>query len=160
MDEERHIDNRFVGVLCRNSDPAPDPPRTQFFRWQNPSLNKMKKISFRDYGHVITSKWKLAVGIDGRNDWSNDSQSFPLGSHRNLSGATSGLKNSEKRRSGRGKSEVRARNSKRHVGMSINGLLRSGQITVRKSKDCNRHSGITSKMPSLSSARTNFQAHR
>jgi hypothetical protein len=126
VDEERHINNRFVGVLCRNSDPAPDPPRTQFFRWQNPSLNKMKKISFRDYGHVITSKWKLAIGIDGWNDRSNGALSLPLGSHRNLLVGTSGLKNSEKWRSGRGKVRVRARNSKRHVGMSINGLLRSG----------------------------------
>ena len=75
---------------------------------------------------MITSEWKLAVGIDGWNDRSNDALSLSLGSHRNLSGGTRGLKNSEKRRSGRGKSEVRARNSKRHVGMSINGLLRSG----------------------------------
>jgi hypothetical protein len=75
---------------------------------------------------MITSERKLAVGIDGRNDRSNDALSLPLGSHRNLSGGTSRLRNSKKRRSGRGKSEVRARKSKRHVGMSINGLLRSG----------------------------------
>ena len=75
---------------------------------------------------MVTSKRKLAVGIDGQNDRNNDALSLPLGSHRNLSGGTSGLRNSEKRRSGRGKSEVRAWKSKRHVSMSINGLLRSG----------------------------------
>jgi hypothetical protein len=86
----------------------------------------VKKIRFRDDGHMITSEGKLAVGVDGRDDWSNDALSLPFGSHCNLSGRTSGLKNSEKQRSGRGKSEVRAWKSKRHVGMSINGLLRSG----------------------------------
>jgi hypothetical protein len=75
---------------------------------------------------VITNEWKLAVGIDGQNDRSNNVLSLPLGSHRNLSSGTNGLRNSEKRRSSRGKSEVRAWNSKRHIGMSIYGLLRSG----------------------------------
>jgi hypothetical protein len=57
---------------------------------------------------MITSEWKLAVGIDGRNDRSNGALSLPLGSHRNLSGGMSGLKNSEKQRSCRAKREVRA----------------------------------------------------
>jgi hypothetical protein len=74
---------------------------------------------------MITNERKLAVGIDGRDDRSNDALSLPLGGPRNLSGGTSGLRNSEKQRSDRGKSEVRARKSKGHVGMSINGLLRS-----------------------------------
>jgi hypothetical protein len=74
---------------------------------------------------MITSERKLAVGIDGRNDRSNYAMSLPLGGHRNLSGGTSGLRNSEKQRRGRGKSEVRARKSKRHVGMIINGLNKS-----------------------------------
>jgi hypothetical protein len=45
---------------------------------------------------MITSEQKLAVGIDGRNDRSNGALSLPLGSHRNLSGGMSGLRNSEK----------------------------------------------------------------
>jgi hypothetical protein len=75
---------------------------------------------------VITNERKLAVGIDGWNDRSNDALTLPLGSHHNLSGGASGLRNLEKHRSSIGKSEVRAHNSKRHVGMSINGLLRLG----------------------------------
>ena len=43
-DEERHINNGLVGVLCRNSDTEPDPPRTEVFRRQKPSLHKMQKI--------------------------------------------------------------------------------------------------------------------
>jgi hypothetical protein len=27
-DEKWHVNNRFVGVLCQNSEQAPDPPRT------------------------------------------------------------------------------------------------------------------------------------
>jgi hypothetical protein len=73
----------------------------------------VKKIRFRDNGHMITSERKLVVGVDGRDDWSNDALSLPLGSHCNLSGGTSGFRNLEKQRSGRGKSEVRARKSKK-----------------------------------------------
>jgi hypothetical protein len=115
-----------MGVLCRNSDPTIDPPRTKFLWWQNPSLNKVKKIRFRDNEHMITSEQKLDVGIDGWHDRSNDALPLLLGSHWNLSGGTSGLRNSEKQISDYGKSEVRARKSKRHVGVSINGLLGLG----------------------------------
>jgi hypothetical protein len=124
-DEKRHVNNGFVGIFCRNSDPTPDPPRTEFFWRQNPSLNKVKKIGFRDDRHMVTSEQKLAVRIDGWDHQNNDALSLPLGSHCNLSGRTSRLRNSRKQRSGRGKSEVRARKSKRHVGRGINGLLRS-----------------------------------
>jgi hypothetical protein len=70
-----------------------DPPRTEFLWRQNPSLNEVEKIRFRDNGRVITSKWKLVVGFDGRDDRSNDALPLPLGSHCNLSGRTSGLRN-------------------------------------------------------------------
>jgi hypothetical protein len=99
-DEKRHIDNGFMGVLCQNSDPMIDPPRIEFLGWQNPSLNKVKKIRFRDNRQMVTSKQKLAVGIDGRDDHSSDALPLPLGSHCNLSGGTSGLKNLEEQRSG------------------------------------------------------------
>jgi hypothetical protein len=112
-----------MGVLPRDNDPTPDPSRTEFFWRQNPSLNKVKKIRFRDNGNMITSERKLDVGIDGRDDRSNDALPLLLGSHCNLSGGTSGLRNSEKQRSGRGKSEDRARKSKRLVDTSINGLI-------------------------------------
>jgi hypothetical protein len=118
-----------MGVLCQNSDPTIDPPRTEFLWRQNPSLNEVEKIKFKDNGRVITSKWKLAIEIDGRDDRSNDALPLSLGSHCNLSGRTSGLRNSRKQRSGWGKSEVRARKSKKHVGVSINGFLGSGIIS-------------------------------
>jgi hypothetical protein len=78
-DEKWHVDNGFIGVLRRDSDPTPDLPRTELFWLQNPSLNEMEKIRFRDNGHMITSERKLAVGIDGRDDRSNDALPLPLG---------------------------------------------------------------------------------
>jgi hypothetical protein len=68
-DKKRDVNNRFMGILCQNSDPAADSPRTEFLWRQNPNLNKVK-VGFRDNRHVITSKRKLAVGIDGRDDGS------------------------------------------------------------------------------------------
>jgi hypothetical protein len=43
-EEERHKNDGFMGVLCRNSHPTPDSPRTQLFQRQNPSFHKMKEI--------------------------------------------------------------------------------------------------------------------
>jgi hypothetical protein len=100
VDKKRDINNRFMGILCRNSDPAAEPPRTEFLWWQNPNLNKVEKVRFGDNRHVITSKRKLAIGIDGRDDHSNGALPLPLGSHCNLSGGMSGLKISGKHRSG------------------------------------------------------------
>jgi hypothetical protein len=76
-----------------------DPPRTEFLWRQNPNLNKVEKIRFRDGRHMITSKQKLVVGIDGWDDRSNSALPLPLGSQCNLSDRTSRLRNSEKQRS-------------------------------------------------------------
>jgi hypothetical protein len=53
-DEKRNIDNRLVGVLCRNSDLAADPPRTQFLQRKNPDEDKVKKVRLRNNRHVVT----------------------------------------------------------------------------------------------------------
>jgi hypothetical protein len=98
-DKKRDVDNRFMGILCRNSDPTADSPRTEFFWQQNPNLNKAEKVRFRDNRHVVTSKRKLTVGVDGQDDRSNDTLPLPLGSHRNFSGGMSGLGISGKQRS-------------------------------------------------------------
>ena len=55
-DEKRNVNDGFVGVFYQNSDPTVDPPRTEFLWRQNPSLNEVEKIRFRDNGRVITSK--------------------------------------------------------------------------------------------------------
>jgi hypothetical protein len=89
-----------MSVLYRNSDTVADPPRIELLRKQNPNLNEMKKVGFRDDRHVVTSEWKLAVGVDGRDDCSSGALPLPLGGHCGLSGGTSRLKISGKQRSG------------------------------------------------------------
>ena len=79
-----------MGILCRNSDPVADPPRTKFLWWKNPNLNKVEKVRFEDNRHVVTNKRKLTIGVDGRDDRSNGALPLLLGSHCNLSGGMSG----------------------------------------------------------------------
>jgi hypothetical protein len=66
-DEKRNINNGLVGVLCRDSDPTTDPPRTKFLRRKNSDGDKVKKVGLRNNRHVVTCERQLAVGIDGRN---------------------------------------------------------------------------------------------
>jgi hypothetical protein len=68
VDEKGNINNGFVSVLCRNSDPTADPPRTKFLRRKNSNRYKVKKVGFRNNRHVVTCERQLAVGIDKRND--------------------------------------------------------------------------------------------
>ena len=112
-----------MSVLCRNSDTTTDPPRTELLRKQNPNFNEMKKVGFRDDRHVVTSEWKLAFGVDGRDDCSSGDLSLPLGGHRDLSGRTSRLGNlGEAEERMKRKSESRVHKSKRHVDASTNGV--------------------------------------
>jgi hypothetical protein len=66
-DEKRNINNGFMGVLYRDSDPTTDPPRTKFLRRKNSDGYKMKKVGLRNNRHVVTGERQLAIGIDGRN---------------------------------------------------------------------------------------------
>jgi hypothetical protein len=139
--EKWNVNNIFMHVLCRNSDTTTDPPRAELLRKQNPNLDEMKKIRFRNDEHVVTSEWKLVVRVDGRDDCSSGALPLPLGGHHNLCGETSGLENSEEAEERmKRKSESRARKSKRHVGASINGVslvghyLLSARSLLRKTK--------------------------
>jgi hypothetical protein len=107
--KKRNVNDRFMGILCRNSDTAANPPRAKLFWKQNPSVNEMKEVGFRNDGHMVTSEWQLAVGVDRRDDCNNGALPLPLRRHRNLFGGTSRIEISGKQRSGsKGKSEVRA----------------------------------------------------
>jgi hypothetical protein len=89
-DEKRNVNNRFVGVFCRNSDPTADSPRTELLRRKNSDGYEMKKVGFRDDNHVVTCERQLTVGIDRRNDCGIRTLGFPLGRHLNLAGEQSG----------------------------------------------------------------------
>jgi hypothetical protein len=88
-DEKRNVNDRFVGVFCRNSDPTADPPRAEFLRRKNSDGYEMEKVGFRDNKHVVTCERQLPVGIDRRNDCDGRTLGFPLGHHLNLAGERS-----------------------------------------------------------------------
>jgi hypothetical protein len=68
LDGERHEDDSFVSVLCRNGNPVLDSPGTQLLRQQNDGFDEVQEIRLSDNGHIVTGKWKLTIRIDGRND--------------------------------------------------------------------------------------------
>jgi hypothetical protein len=67
-DEKKNVNNGFVSVFYRNSDPTTDLPRTEFLRRKDSDGHKMEKIGFRNNRYMVTYERQLAVGIDGRND--------------------------------------------------------------------------------------------
>jgi hypothetical protein len=89
-DEKRKVNDRFVGVFCRNSDPTTDPPRTELLRRKNSDAYEMEKVGLRDDRHVVTCERQLTVGINRRNDCGRRTLGFPLGRHLNLAGEQSG----------------------------------------------------------------------
>jgi hypothetical protein len=123
-DKKRNVNDGFVGVFCRNSDPTVDPPRTELLRRKNSERNEMKKVGFRDNRHMVTCERQLTVGIDGGNDCDRRTRSFPLGRHLNLASERSGSNIAgEQRKPGCRKAETRAQNaeacdSAAHMGFS------------------------------------------
>jgi hypothetical protein len=54
--KKRNVNDRFTGILCWNGDAVANSPRAELFWKQNPNVNKMKEVEFRDDGHVVTRK--------------------------------------------------------------------------------------------------------
>jgi hypothetical protein len=90
VDEKRNVNDGFMGVFCRNSDPTADLPRTELLRRKHSDGYEMKKVGLRDDRHVVTCERQLTVVIDRRNDCSRRTLGFPLGRHLNLAGEQSG----------------------------------------------------------------------
>jgi hypothetical protein len=80
-EKKRGVNNRLVGILCRNSRPVADPPRTEFPRRKNPDGYEVEKFSFGNDGHMVTCERQLAVGVDWRDHHSRRARGFPLGCH-------------------------------------------------------------------------------
>jgi hypothetical protein len=55
-DEKWHEDNNFMGVLCRNGNPAPDSLGTQLFWRKHTSFDEVQKVSLRNNRHVVTGE--------------------------------------------------------------------------------------------------------
>jgi hypothetical protein len=66
-EKKRNINHGFVGILCRDSDPVANPPRTELPRGKDPDGHEMEKVRFRDNRHMVTCERQLAVGVDGGN---------------------------------------------------------------------------------------------
>jgi hypothetical protein len=56
-DEKRNVNDGFVSIFCRNSDPTADPPRTELFRRKNSDGYEMKKADSE-----TTDMWLPAKG--------------------------------------------------------------------------------------------------
>jgi hypothetical protein len=123
-EEERNIDDRFVGVFYWNSNPTTDPPGTEFFWRKNSDGHEMEKVRFRNNRHMVTCERQLTVGIDGGNDCNGRTRSFLLGRHLNLAGERSGSRIARKQRGSRCRKartrarNVETRNSAVHMGFS------------------------------------------
>jgi hypothetical protein len=64
-EKERNINYGFVGILCRDSDPMANPPRTKLPRGKDPDGYEVEKVRLGDNRHMVTCERQLAVGIDG-----------------------------------------------------------------------------------------------
>ena len=67
-EKKRNINHGFVGVLCWNSDPVANPPRTELPRGKDPDGHEMEEVRLGDNRHMVTCERQLAVGIDGGDD--------------------------------------------------------------------------------------------
>jgi hypothetical protein len=134
-----------VGILYRNGNPTPYSLGTQLFWWKNTSFDEVQKVSLGNNRHVVAGEWKLAVKIDWRDNWNNNTLSLPLGGHRDLSRKAGGLKCSGNRKAAVEKVRTRVQNSRGYISRSMGWLDKSCarcQTVTRKSGDRKHHSGI------------------
>ena len=53
-EKKRSVNYRLVGILCWDSSPVANPPRTEFPRRKNPDGDNTEKLSFGNNRHVVT----------------------------------------------------------------------------------------------------------
>jgi hypothetical protein len=66
-EKKRNVNHGFMGILCRNSDPVANPPRTELPRGKNPDRHEVEEVRLGDNRHMVTCERQLAVGVDGGN---------------------------------------------------------------------------------------------
>jgi hypothetical protein len=144
-DKKRNVNDGFVGVFRRNSDPTADPPRTELLWRKNSDRNEMKKVKFRDNRHMVTCERQLTVGINGGNDCDGRTRSFPLGRHLNLAGRQGGSNTArEQRRSGCRKARTRARKAEAYDSAVHMGFFRARRHFQNVGMPCH-HPAVISK---------------
>jgi hypothetical protein len=60
-EKKRNVNYGFMGILCRDSDPMTNPPRTEL------DGHEVEKVGLGDNRHVVTCERQLTVGVD----WGN-----------------------------------------------------------------------------------------
>ena len=66
-EKKRNINHGFVGILCWNSDPVANLPRTELLRRKDSDGHEMEKVRLRNNRHMVTCERQLAVGVDRGN---------------------------------------------------------------------------------------------
>jgi hypothetical protein len=66
-EKKRNVNYGLMGILCRDSDPVTNPPRTQLPRGKDPDGHEVEKGGLGDNRHVVTCERQLTVGVD----WGN-----------------------------------------------------------------------------------------
>ena len=66
-EKERSVNHGLMGILCRDSDPMTNPPRTKLPRGKDPDGHEVEKVRLGDNRHMVTCERQLAVGVDGGN---------------------------------------------------------------------------------------------
>jgi hypothetical protein len=131
-EKKRNINNGFVGVLCWNSDPVANPPRTELLQRKNSDGHEMEKVRLRNNRHMVTYERQLAVGIDGGNDSNGRTGGFPLGRHLNLAGERSGSRIAKGQRGpGCRKARTRARKAEARNYAVHMGFLRPDTVSKK-----------------------------
>jgi hypothetical protein len=95
-EKERSVNHGLMGILCRDSDPIGNPPRTELPRGKDPDGHEVEKFGLGDDRHVVTCERQLAVGVDWRNHRDRRTRGLPLGRHLDSTGEQSGRQIAER----------------------------------------------------------------
>jgi hypothetical protein len=141
--EENDINHGFVGILCWNSDPVANPPRTELLRRKDPDGHEMEKVRLRNNRHMVTCERQLAVGVDRGNHSSGRTRGLLLGRHLNSTGEQSESRIAKGQRGfGGRKARTRARKAEAAEGAVHMGFSRGG---YRFQKAPSHHPTVISK---------------
>jgi hypothetical protein len=61
-EKKRSVDYRLVGIICRDSSPVANPPRTEFPWRKNPDGYKVEKFSFGNMDIWLPAKGNWLLG--------------------------------------------------------------------------------------------------
>jgi hypothetical protein len=78
-EKKRNINHRLVGILCRNSDPVANPPRTKLPRGKDPDGHKVEKVRLGDNRHWLSAKGNWLLESIGGITTTDELEAFRLG---------------------------------------------------------------------------------